>query len=91
MMGDGVIAVPQLGRIFASATDAHQASPPLRLGRERGCRGLGERVNSLTKLGQGMLAPHAHTVAVDPRTHLVYLPLESESTGKPQVLIMAPI
>jgi DNA-binding beta-propeller fold protein YncE len=49
-----------------------------------------EHAHSLTKLGQAMLAPHAHTVAVDPRTHLVYFPLESGSSGKPQLLIMAP-
>ena len=49
-----------------------------------------EHAHSLTKLGQATLAPHAHTVAVDPRTHLVYFPLESGSTGKPQLLIMAP-
>jgi len=49
-----------------------------------------EHAHSLTKLGQSMLAPHAHTVAVDSRTHLVYFPLESGSTGKPQLLIMAP-
>jgi DNA-binding beta-propeller fold protein YncE len=49
-----------------------------------------EHAHSLTKLGQAMLAPHAHTVAVDPRTHLVYFPLESGSNGKPQLLIMAP-
>jgi DNA-binding beta-propeller fold protein YncE len=49
-----------------------------------------EHTHGLTKLGQAMLAPHAHTVAVDSRTHLVYFPLESGSTGKPQLLIMAP-
>ena len=49
-----------------------------------------EHAHSLTKLGQAMLAPHAHTVAVDPRTHLVYFPLESGSTGRPQLLIMKP-
>jgi DNA-binding beta-propeller fold protein YncE len=49
-----------------------------------------EHAHSLTKLGQAMLAPHAHTVAVDPRTHLVYFPLESGSTGGPELLIMAP-
>ena len=49
-----------------------------------------EHAHSLTKLGQAMLAPHAHTVAVDARTHLVYVPLESGSTGRPQLLIMAP-
>jgi DNA-binding beta-propeller fold protein YncE len=49
-----------------------------------------ERAHSLVKLGQAPLAPFAHTVAVDPRTHLVYFPLQSGSTGKPQLLIMAP-
>jgi DNA-binding beta-propeller fold protein YncE len=32
--------------------------------------------------------PHAHTVAVDPRTHLVYFPLENIA-GKPLLRIMA--
>ena len=49
-----------------------------------------EHVHSLTKLGQAFLATEAHTVAVDPRTHLVYFPLQSGSDGKPQLLIMAP-
>jgi DNA-binding beta-propeller fold protein YncE len=49
-----------------------------------------ERAHSLVKLGQSFLAPFAHTVAVDPRTHLVYFPLQSGSNGKPQLLIMAP-
>lgn len=49
-----------------------------------------EHAHGITKLGQAMLAPHAHTVAVDPRTHLVYFPLESGSTGKPELLIMRP-
>jgi DNA-binding beta-propeller fold protein YncE len=51
---------------------------------------LAERANGLVKLGQAPLAPFAHTVAVDPRTHLVYFPLEMGSTGKPQLLIMRP-
>jgi DNA-binding beta-propeller fold protein YncE len=34
-------------------------------------------------------APHAHTVVVDPRTHLIYLPLESVG-GKPVLRIMMP-
>ena len=33
--------------------------------------------------------PHAHTVAVDPATHLVYLPLENIK-GRPLLRIMAP-
>jgi DNA-binding beta-propeller fold protein YncE len=49
-----------------------------------------EQGRSLTKLGEASLAPFAHTVAVDPRTHLVYFPLQSGSNGKPQLLIMKP-
>jgi hypothetical protein len=44
----------------------------------------------LTKLGQQFLAPRAHTVAVDSRTHLVYFPLETGSAGRPELLVMAP-
>ena len=44
----------------------------------------------LTKLGQQLLAPRAHTVAVDPRSHLVYFPLETGSAGRPELLVMAP-
>jgi DNA-binding beta-propeller fold protein YncE len=49
-----------------------------------------EGAHSLTKLGQALVAPAAHTVAVDPRTHLVYFPLERGSGGGPQLLIMRP-
>src|SRR6185437_2084205 len=35
-----------------------------------------------------IVMPHAHTVSVDPRTHLVYFPLESVN-GKPVLRIMA--
>lgn len=34
--------------------------------------------------------PHAHTVAVDPKTHLVYLPLENVG-GRPLLRIMQPV
>jgi DNA-binding beta-propeller fold protein YncE len=44
----------------------------------------------LTKLGQAFLATEAHSVAVDPRTHLVYFPLQQGSAGRPQLLIMRP-
>jgi DNA-binding beta-propeller fold protein YncE len=44
-----------------------------------------ERGRRLQKLGQGTLAPNAHSVAVDPRTHLVYFPLEEG----PELRIMA--
>jgi hypothetical protein len=49
-----------------------------------------EKAHGLTKLGQAFLATEAHTVAVDPRTHLVYFPLQSGSSGAPQLLIMRP-
>jgi len=34
--------------------------------------------------------PHAHTVAVDPKTHLVYFPLENVD-GRPLLRIMRPV
>ena len=49
-----------------------------------------EQAHGLTKLGQAPLAPFAHTVAVDPRTHLVYFALQNGSSGRPQLLVMAP-
>jgi len=49
-----------------------------------------ETAHGLRKLGQAFLAPEAHTVAVDPRTHLVYFPLERGTSGRPELLIMKP-
>jgi len=49
-----------------------------------------ERAHGLAKLGQAFLAPFAHTVAVDSRTHLVYFPLQSGDSGKPSLLLMKP-
>jgi DNA-binding beta-propeller fold protein YncE len=49
-----------------------------------------EHGRKLTKLGQGLLAPDAHTVAVDSKTHLVYFPLERGSAGRPELRIMTP-
>jgi DNA-binding beta-propeller fold protein YncE len=49
-----------------------------------------EGAHGLTKLGQAFLATEAHTVAVDPRTHLVYFPLQRGPSGAPQLLIMRP-
>ena len=47
-----------------------------------------ERGRKLMKLGQGELAPNAHTVTVDPTTHLVYFPLERGQGGRPELRIM---
>jgi DNA-binding beta-propeller fold protein YncE len=49
-----------------------------------------ENAHGLKKLGQARLAPNAHTVAVDSRTHLVYFPLERGQADKPELRIMAP-
>ena len=42
------------------------------------------------KLAEGRLAPDAHVVAVDPATHLVYLPIKSLN-GRPVLRIMGPV
>lgn len=53
-------------------------------------------VSVFTKQGRGLepagdyQAPHAHTIAVDPATHLVYLPLENLN-GMPVLRIMTPL
>jgi hypothetical protein len=49
-----------------------------------------ERGRTLVKRGQSFLARSAHSVAVDSRTHRVYLPLERGSAGRPELLVMAP-
>lgn len=49
-----------------------------------------ENGRKLSKIGQGRVAPDAHTVAVDPQTHLVYFPLQSGTNGRPQLRIMRP-
>jgi DNA-binding beta-propeller fold protein YncE len=51
---------------------------------------LAETAHSARPLGSSFLAQEAHTVAVDQTTHLVYFPLQSGSTGRPQLLIMKP-
>ncbi len=68
---------PSLRRLYVSAESGEVAV-------------FAETKHGLRKLGQAFLAPSAHTVAVDPRTHLVYFPLESGSNGKPQLLVMRP-
>ena len=47
-----------------------------------------ERDGSLTSIGE-YRAPHAHTVAVDPTSHKVYLPLQ-DIGGKPVLRILSP-
>ena len=49
-----------------------------------------EQGRVLRKLGQAVIAPTAHSVAVDPATHLVYFPLESVG-GRPALRVMAPL
>jgi len=48
-----------------------------------------ERGKSLVKICEGFFAANAHSVAVDPRTHRVYFPLQNVS-GKPVLRIAVP-
>jgi YVTN family beta-propeller protein len=48
-----------------------------------------ERDRGLQKVGEGLLAPNAHSVAVDLRTHRVYFPLQNIK-GKPVLRIAVP-
>ena len=48
-----------------------------------------ERGRALERVGEGFLAPNAHTVAVDSRTHRVYWPLQNVG-GKPVLRITVP-
>lgn len=41
----------------------------------------------ITKVSQGFIAKHAHTIAVDPQTHLLYLPMENVN-GKPVLRVV---
>ena len=48
-----------------------------------------ERDRALQKVGEGLFAPNAHTVAVDNHTHRVYFPLQNVG-GKPVLRIALP-
>jgi DNA-binding beta-propeller fold protein YncE len=49
------------------------------------------RVNGKTLVSAGGISmPHAHTVSVDPETHLVYFPLQ-DVDGRPVLRIMRPV
>ena len=48
-----------------------------------------EHDRSLQKVGEGLFAPNAHSVAVDPGTHRVYFPLQNIN-GKPVLRIAVP-
>jgi DNA-binding beta-propeller fold protein YncE len=112
----GVLAVPSLGRLFASATGSGQAvmisektgriltrapagaypdgiayDPAKQVAAESGVVTVfAEQRRSLVTLGRKFLATEAHTVAVDPVTHLVYFALQDVG-GKPVLRIMDPI
>jgi len=51
---------------------------------------LEEQGKSLTKVGEGLLARNAHSVAVDPKTHRVYFPLQNVN-GRPVLRVMEPV
>lgn len=66
---------PILGRLYVAAESGVVAT-------------FEEREGSLTQLGW-YRAPHAHSVAVDPATHRVYLPL-ADVAGRPVLRILVP-
>ena len=51
---------------------------------------FGEIADGVRRFGLSFLAPSAHTVAADLRTHLVYFPLERGGSGRPELLVMRP-
>ena len=69
---------PRLRRLYVAAESGEVAV-------------FAEHGRGLEKLGQAMIADEAHTVAVDPRSHLVYFPLERGSDGGPELRVMAPV
>jgi DNA-binding beta-propeller fold protein YncE len=74
--GPDVLAFdPGLGRLYV-ASEAGVVSV------------FAEQGGTLEPLGE-YRAPHAHSVAVDPTTHLVYLPLENVD-GRPVLRVMTP-
>ena len=66
---------PGLGRLYAAAETGMVAVFAVAADR------------TVTELGRGLLAPNAHTVAVDPATHRVYFPLENVG-GHPVLRVM---
>jgi DNA-binding beta-propeller fold protein YncE len=95
--GNHVIALVELGSMKVLATHNVGASPDVlafdaALGRlyvssESGTVSVFDlRGQDLVPQGE-LSMPHAHTVAVDPRTHLVYFPLENID-GRPLLRIM---
>ena len=67
---------PGLGRLYVSAESGTVTV-------------FQESSRDLRQLGQFHM-PHAHTVSVDPKTHLVYFPLE-DVVGHPLLRIMQPV
>jgi DNA-binding beta-propeller fold protein YncE len=66
-----------LGRVYVSSASGFAAAFEVTPGGE------------LRSLGQTMVGPNAHTVAVDPRTHYVFFPLEDVG-GRPLLRVMKP-
>jgi YVTN family beta-propeller protein len=49
-----------------------------------------EQGKKLMKIGEGLLARNAHSVAVDPQTHRAYFPLQN-ANGRPVLRVMEPV
>jgi hypothetical protein len=68
---------PGLARLYAASENGSVAA--FGVGADR----------KVTELGHAVLAPNAHSVAVDPATHRVYFPLENVN-GHPVLRVMQP-
>ena len=68
---------PSLGRLYVSAESGTVAV-------------FAETAHGARRLGIGYLAYEAHTVAVDPSSHLVYFALQAGIDRAAQLLILKP-
>lgn len=68
---------PGLGRLYVAAEDGVVCVFDI------------SQADSVRRIGQGPVAPGAHSVAVDPRTHLLFFPLENVG-GRPVLRVMRP-
>ena len=83
----------QTGRVSVGddpdVLDLDPALKRLYVAAESGVVSVFDLRSGVRKLGEGLLDPNAHSVAVDPRTHRVYFPLE-DVNGRPVLRVMRP-
>lgn len=76
--GTDVLALDRaLGRVYAASSSGYAGAYDITAARE------------LARLMPTLVGPNAHSVAVDPKTHYVYFPLEDVG-GRPLIRVMKP-